>query len=68
MRALLNVEREGVSMACSDCELKAVMPSKESPEDKDFISGITEGLEDFLEGRCRCFKDADELEEYLLSL
>lgn len=55
-------------MACSDCELKAVMPSKESPKDKDFISGITEGLEDFLEGHCRRFKDADELEEYLLGL
>jgi len=55
-------------MACSDCELKAAMPSKESPVDKDFISGIAEGLEDFLEGRCRRFKDANELEEYLLSL
>ncbi len=55
-------------MACSECELKAVMPSKESPDDMDFISGITEGLEDFLEGRCRRFKDADELVEYLLRL
>ena len=55
-------------MACSDCEEKAVMPLKEVPEDEDFISGITEGLEDFLEGRCRRFKDAEELEAYLLSL
>jgi hypothetical protein len=55
-------------MACSDCEEKAVMPLKKEPEDKDFISGITEGLEDFLEGRCRRFKDAEELEAYLLSL
>jgi hypothetical protein len=55
-------------MTCSECELKAVMPSKGSPDDMDFISGITEGLEDFLEGRCRRFKDADELVEYLLSL
>ena len=54
-------------MACSDSEGKAVMPSKE-PEDMDFISGITEGLEDFLEGRCRRFKDAEELEAYLLGL
>jgi hypothetical protein len=68
MQALFVNERKGVSMACSDCELKAVMSSKDSPEDKDFISGITEGLEDYLEGRCRRFKDADELEEYLLSL
>ncbi|MGB5101510.1 MAG: hypothetical protein WBN94_13050 [Methanothrix sp.] len=64
----MTVEWKGIGMACSDCELKAVMPSKESPEDTDFISGITEGLEDFLEGRCRRFKDADELDEYLLSL
>ena len=44
------------------------MPLKEALEDKDFIAGVTEGLEDFLEGRYRCFKDADELEAYLLSL
>ena len=37
-------------MACSDSEGKAVMPLKKEPEDVDFISGITEGLEDFLEG------------------
>ena len=55
-------------MACSDSEVKAVMPLKKEQEDKDFISGITEGLEDFLEGRCRRFKDAEELEAYLLSL
>ena len=55
-------------MACSDSEGKAVMPLKKEPEDTDFISGITEGLEDFLEGRCRRFKDAEELEAYLLSL
>ena len=60
--------QKGVSMACSNCGLKAAMPSTKSHEDKDFISGITEGLEDFLEGRCRRFKDADELEEYLLNL
>jgi hypothetical protein len=55
-------------MACSDSEGKAVMPLKKEPEEMDFISGITEGLEDFLEGRCRRFKDAEELEAYLLSL
>jgi hypothetical protein len=55
-------------MACSESEVKAVMPLKKEPEDKDFITGITEGLEDFLEGRCRRFKDAEELEAYLLSL
>jgi hypothetical protein len=55
-------------MACSDCEEKAVMPLKESQDEEDFITGVTEGLEDFLEGRCRRFKDAEELEAYLLSL
>jgi hypothetical protein len=55
-------------VACSDCEGKAVMPLKEAPDDKDFIAGVTEGLEDFLEGRCRRFKDAEDLEAYLLSL
>ena len=55
-------------MACSDSEVKAVVPLKKEPEDEDFITGITEGLEDFLEGRCRRFKDAEELEVYLLSL
>ena len=34
----------------------------------DRINGITEGLEDFIEGRCKHFKDDDELEAYLMSL
>jgi hypothetical protein len=55
-------------MACSDCEEKAAMPLEEAPDDEDFITGVTKGLEDFLEGRCRRFKDAEELEAYLLSL
>ncbi len=55
-------------MACNECGAKAVMPLKEAPDDKDFIDGVAEGLEDFLEGRCRRFKDAEELEAYLLSL
>lgn len=55
-------------MACSDCEGKAAMPLEESQDEADFIAGVTEGLEDFLEGRCRRFKDAEELEAYLLSL
>ena len=33
---------------------------------KEFIEGIREGLEDFAEGRCKVFKDADELLAYLL--
>jgi hypothetical protein len=56
-------------MSGSDCEEKIVIPVKEAADvEDDFIAGITEGLEDFLEGRCRRFKDADELEAYLLSL
>jgi len=55
-------------MTCSDCESKDVIPSKGPAEDADFVSGIADGIEDFLEGRCRRFKDADELENYLLSL
>ena len=56
-------------MSGSDCEEKIVIPSKKATDvDEDFIAGITEGLEDFLRGRCRRFKDEDELEAYLLSL
>jgi hypothetical protein len=68
MQALIVIESQGVSMACSDCEGKGVMPFVEAPDDKDFIAGVTEGMEDFLEGRCKRFKDAEELEAYLLSL
>jgi hypothetical protein len=31
----------------------------------EFIEGIREGLEDYAEGRCKVFKDADELLAYL---
>lgn len=34
---------------------------------KEFLEGIREGLEDFAEGRCMVFKDADELLACLLS-
>ena len=34
----------------------------------DIIEGIIDGLEDFTEGRCKHFKDDDELEEYLMEL
>lgn len=45
----------------------AVKPGKVEPEaGKEFIEGIREGLEDFAEGRCKVFKDADELLAYLL--
>ena len=39
-----------------------VNPVKANSETgKEFIEGIREGLEDFAEGRCKVFKDADEL-------
>ena len=62
-------------MVCSDnleVEVKDVMspvakPAKvDSEAGKEFIEGIREGLEDFAEGRCKVFKDADELLAYLL--
>ena len=62
-------------MVCSDnlvVEVKDVMspvakPAKvDSVAGKEFIEGIREGLEDFAEGRCKIFKDADELLAYLL--
>ena len=61
-------------MVCSD-NLKVtdkmspvVKPAKADPKKgKEFIEGIREGLDDFAEGRCKVFKDADELLAYLLS-
>ena len=61
-------------MVCSDnLEVKNLMspvvnPVKANSETgKEFIEGIREGLEDFAEGRCKVFKDADELLACLLS-
>jgi hypothetical protein len=45
-------------------DVNHVMPAKKG----DFINGITEGLEDFVEGRYKHFKNDDELEAYLMSL
>ena len=60
-------------MVCSDnLEVKNLMspvvnPVKANSETgKECIEGIREGLEDFAEGRCKVFKDADELLAYLL--
>ncbi len=45
-----------------------VEPAKvDSVTGKEFIEDSREGLEDFAEGRCKVFKDADELLAYLLS-
>ena len=55
-------------MVCSDnLKVEEVMspvakPAKvDSVAGKEFIEGIREGLVDFAEGRCKIFKDADEL-------
>jgi hypothetical protein len=48
--------------------IPAVEPAKIDFEaGKEFIEGIKEGLEDFAEGRCKVFKDANELLACLLS-
>ena len=37
----------------------AKRPAKEDPgERQEFIEGISEGLEDYAEGRCKVFKNA----------
>jgi hypothetical protein len=44
-----------------------VEPAKiDSEAGEEFIEGIREGLEDSAEGRCKVFKDADELLACLL--
>jgi hypothetical protein len=58
-------------MVCSDNlgEETPMIPVKEIKKQKDdLITGITEGLEDFIEGRCKHFKNDEELEAYLMSL
>ena len=56
------------SLEVTDMMSPVVKPAKVDPEaGKEFIEGIREGLEDFAEGRCKVFKDADELLAYLLS-
>jgi hypothetical protein len=49
-------------------EVNDVMHVKEAAKKDDFINGITDGLEDFIEGRYKHFKNDDELEAYLMSL
>ena len=50
------------------CVSPVIKPAKiDSEAGKEFIEGIREGLVDFAEGRCKVFKDADELLACLLS-
>jgi hypothetical protein len=40
----------------------------QTAKNDDLIKGITDGLEDFIDGRCKHFKNDEELEAYLMSL
>ena len=42
------------------------MRSHNSKMGQEFIEGIREGLEDYVEGRGKAFKDADELLAYMV--
>ena len=57
-------------MVCSDGlnEVNHIMLTKEVAKKEDFINGVTDGLEDFIEGRSKHFKNDDELEAYMMSL
>jgi len=57
-------------MVCSDGlnEVNHTMLTKEVAKKEDFINGITDGLEDFIEGRSKHFKNDAELEAYMMSL
>lgn len=60
----------GLWMASSEKveEVNHVMRTKEAAKKDDLVNGITDGLEDFVEGRYKHFKNDDELEAYLMSL
>ena len=56
------------SLEVTDMISSVIKPAKvDSEAGKEFIEGIREGLEDYAEGRYKVFKDADELQAYLLS-
>jgi predicted transcriptional regulator len=45
-----------------------MIPVVEMKRRDDLVAGIAEGLEDFIEGRCKHFKTDEEIEAYLMSL
>lgn len=50
-------------------EVIATIPVVEMKKKRDdLVAGIAEGLEDFIEGRCKHFKTDEEMEAYLMSL
>jgi predicted transposase YbfD/YdcC len=69
----INTKKNNVTednMVCSDSlhEGNHMTLMKEVAKKEDFIGGISDGLEDFIKGRCKHFKDDEELEAYLMSL
>ena len=46
----------------------SMIPVVEMKRRDDLVAGIAEGLEDFIEGRCKHFKTDEEIEAYLMSL
>jgi len=49
-------------------EVISMIPVVEMKRRDDLVAGIAEGLEDFIEGRCKHFKTDEEIEAYLMSL
>ena len=49
-------------------EVISMIPVVEMKRRDDLVAGIAEGLEDFIEGRCKHFKTDEEMEAYLMSL
>ena len=49
-------------------EVISMIPVVEMKKRDDLVAGIAEGLEDFIEGRCKHFKTDEEMEAYLMSL
>jgi hypothetical protein len=49
-------------------EVRMMQDLIQTAKKDDLIKGITDGLEDFIEGRCKHFKNDEELEAYLMNL
>lgn len=50
-------------------EVMSMIPVVEMKKKRDdLVAGIAEGLEDFVEGRYKHFKNDEEMEAYLMSL
>jgi hypothetical protein len=49
-------------------EANDMMRIEKVAKKEDLINGISDGLEDFIEGRSKHLKDDEELEAYMMSL